>query len=130
MAGKLSHDEAAEVMLAAGLTPLEQYQNSKQPWKCECQICKAVVTPAFSSVQTGQGGCRSCALSAQAAKRKMTDEEASIVMFENGFKPLEPYPGNQKKWRCECTTCGNEVRVLRNTVATNGTGCKIGRAHV
>jgi hypothetical protein len=54
----------------------------------------------------------------------MTTEEASIVMFENGFQPLEEYPGNQTKWRCKCTTCGQEVLVLRNTVATNGTGCK------
>jgi hypothetical protein len=124
MAGKLTHEEASAVMLAAGLTPLEQYQNSKQPWKCECQTCKSIVTPAFSSVQTGQGGCRSCGLREAAAKRKMSDEEASIVMLENGFKPLEPYPGNQKRWRCQCTTCGNEIFVLRNTVATNGTGCK------
>lgn len=124
MAGKLTHEEASAVMFAAGLTPLEQYQNSKQPWKCECQTCKSIVSPAFSSVRSGQGGCRSCGLRAQAAKRKMTDEEASIVMLENGFKPLEPYPGSQKKWRCKCTTCGNEIMVLRNTVATNGTGCK------
>jgi hypothetical protein len=54
----------------------------------------------------------------------MTTEEASIVMLENGFQPLEEYPGNQTKWRCKCTTCGQEVLVLRNTVATNGTGCK------
>jgi hypothetical protein len=124
MASKLTHEKAAAVMLAAGLTPLEQYQNSKQPWMCECQSCKAIVTPAFSSVQSGQGGCRSCAIREQAAKRKMSDQEASIVMLENGFQPLEPYPGSQKKWRCTCTTCGNEVMVLRNTVATNGTGCK------
>jgi hypothetical protein len=45
-------------------------------------------------------------------------------MLENGFQPLEEYPGNQTKWRCKCTTCGQEVLVLRNTVATNGTGCK------
>jgi hypothetical protein len=45
-------------------------------------------------------------------------------MIENGFKPLEPYPGSQQKWRCQCTVCGNEVMVLRNTVAANGTGCK------
>ena len=124
MARKLTHKDAAAVMLKAGLVPLEPYQNSKQPWKCECQSCKAIVAPAFSSVQSGQGGCKECGLREQATKRKMSDQEASTVMLENGFKPLEPYPGSQKKWRCKCTTCGNEVMVLRNTVATNGTGCK------
>ena len=124
MARKLTHEDAAAVMFKAGLVPLEPYQNSKQPWKCECQSCKAIVTPAFSSVQSGQGGCKNCGLREQAAKRKMSDKEASILMTSNGFKPLEPYPGNQRRWRCQCTTCGNEIFVLRNTVATNGTGCK------
>jgi len=124
MAHKLTHEEAEALMLAAGLTPLEQYRNSKYPWKCECQTCKSIVTPAFSSIQSGQGGCKSCALREQAAKRKMDDQEASKVMFENGFEPLEPYPGNQRKWHCKCMNCGNELFVLRNTVATNGTGCK------
>lgn len=124
MPRKLTHEEAVAMMLRAGLKPLELYQNSKHPWKSECQTCKSIVTPAFSSIQSGQGGCKSCGLREQAAKRKMDDQEASRIMFENGFEPLEPYPGNQKKWRCKCTTCGNEVKVLRNTVATNGTGCK------
>jgi hypothetical protein len=124
MARKFTHEEAAAMMLAAGLVPLEQYRNSKQPWQCECQTCKSIVAPAFSSIQSGQGGCRSCAIREQAAKRKMNDQEASIVMLEHGLEPLEAYPGNQKKWRCKCASCGNEVMVLRNTVATNGTGCK------
>jgi len=124
MARKLNHEDAVALMLKFGLKPIEPYQNSKQPWKCECQTCKSIVTPAFSSVQSGQGGCKSCGLREQAATQKMNHQEASKVMFENGFEPLEPYPGNQKKWRCKCMTCGNEIFVLRNTVSTNGTGCK------
>lgn len=124
MARKLTHENAAAVMLKSGLVPLEPYQNSKQPWKCECQSCKAIVTPAFSSVQSGQGGCKHCALAEQAARRKMDDGEASKVMFEHGFEPLEPYPGNQKLWRCRCSTCGHEIRIRRLTVTQNGTGCK------
>ena len=111
-------------MLTAGLTPLEPYENSKQPWKCECQTCNAIVTPAFSSVQSGQGGCKHCALAKQAARQKMDDGEASKVMFEHGFEPLEPYPGNQKLWLCKCSTCANEIRIRRLTVTQNGTGCK------
>ena len=96
MARKLTHEEAVAMMLKSGLRPLELYQNSKHPWKSECQTCKSIVTPAFSSIQSGQGGCKSCGLREQAAKRKMDDQEASRIMFENGFEPLEPYPGNQK----------------------------------
>jgi len=54
----------------------------------------------------------------------MSHEEASKVMFENGFEPLDDYPGGQKKWRVRCMGCGNEIQVLRNKVASSGTGCK------
>ena len=124
MARKLTHEDAAAVMLKAGLKPLEPYQNSRHRWKCECQSCKAIVTPAYISIRSGQGGCTPCALRSQAAKRKMSDSDASKIMFENGFEPLETYPGNQKRWRCKCSNCGNEIFVRRNTVVTNGTGCK------
>ena len=86
--------------------------------------CKSIVAPAFSSVQSGQGGCKPCGHRKTALKRKMDGQEAVKVMLEHGFEPLEPFPGNQKKWHCKCTTCGNEVFIRRNTVATIGTGCK------
>jgi hypothetical protein len=124
MARKLTHAEAVAVMLDAGLKPLEPYKNSKQPWKSECQICKSIVNPAFSSVQSGQGGCKHCARANQVARQRMDVAEASKVMFEHGFEPLEPYPGNQKLWLCKCSTCGNEIRIRRLTVQQNGTGCK------
>ena len=124
MPRKLSSEEASVVMLAAGLLPLTPYENSNKPWKCECLTCNEIVAPTLRSVRSGQGGCKSCGRLKQATKRKLSDQEASIVMIENGFEPLEPYPGSQKKWRCKCTICGNEIMVLRNTVATNGTGCK------
>lgn len=124
MGKKLSHAEASEVMLKAGLKPLENYTNSKSPWVCECMACKSIVMPALSSIQSGQGGCKPCGLRKTALKRKMDGQKAEKVMLEHGFEPLEPYPGNQKKWLCKCTNCGNEVFVRRNTVATSGTGCK------
>jgi hypothetical protein len=35
--------------------------------------------------------------------------EITQMMWDAGWEPLEPYPGNMaKQWRCRCTTCGKE----------------------
>jgi predicted GIY-YIG superfamily endonuclease len=53
-------DEAASVMRAANLEPLEPYPGVKVPWRARCQTCGEEVAPHFSTVQNG-GGCRYCA---------------------------------------------------------------------
>ncbi len=124
MARRIDPLDAERIMREAGLEPLQAYPGAQKRWACKCLTCGASVHPALSSIKSGQGGCRNCAIKAASLMRRMTTEDASQVMLEHGFRPLEDYPGSQKKWHCECLTCGNEIYVLRNTVATNGTGCK------
>lgn len=121
---RIDPDGAASLMRGAGLEPLEPYPGGHERWLCRCMRCGAEVSPSYSSVRAGQGGCKPCGLQASAAKRKMSHEDAARVMLSAGLEPLEPYPGNQKKWLCHCTRCGNNVQVRRNTVASTGTGCR------
>lgn len=62
-AGPLTHDAAAEVMLAAGFEPLEPYPGSGTAWSCRCTECLEVVSPAYSAILRGTGGCMSCRMS-------------------------------------------------------------------
>jgi predicted GIY-YIG superfamily endonuclease len=48
-------------MVSAGLTPLEAYVRADKPWRCTCNKCQKVVTPTYTSIRLGQGGCRYCA---------------------------------------------------------------------
>lgn len=124
MAHRINPVEAEVLMRDAGLEPIEPYPGAHKPWFCICNSCNARVSPTYSSIKNGQSGCRKCSLKKTSQLRRLSHEDASVLMLENGFQPLEKYPGNQTKWRCKCTTCGQEILVLRNTVATNGTGCK------
>jgi hypothetical protein len=47
-------------MINAGLTPLEDYIRADKPWRCTCNKCKKLVTPTYTSIRIGQGGCRYC----------------------------------------------------------------------
>ncbi len=124
MARRIDPLEAEQIMRNAGLEPLEAYPGAQKRWKCLCSSCGAEVKPALSWIKGGQGGCKACGVKAASARRRMSHDEAAQVMFQHGFEPLEQFPGSQKKWRCKCLTCGNEISILRNTVASNGTGCK------
>lgn len=125
MARRLDPIEAVEIMRAAHLEPLVPYPGVHRGWRCQCQKCGNEVEPALSSIKSGQGGCKPCSSRAAANRRRMSDSEAAKVMLDNGFQPLEPYPGNQRKWLCKCLTCGNQVHLRRNAVATSGSGCKL-----
>jgi hypothetical protein len=53
-------EAAAGAMLSAQLEPLEPYPGSLAKWRCRCLKCSKIVTPCYSTVQRGSGGCRWC----------------------------------------------------------------------
>ena len=54
---------AEEVMLRAGLIPLEGYPGALTNWRCRCSRCGRIVAPRYTAVDQGSGGCRFCAAS-------------------------------------------------------------------
>jgi hypothetical protein len=58
---KVDIGDALKLMKASGLKPLEPYKSSTSPWRCVCKKCGREVTPTYSSIREGQGGCRFCA---------------------------------------------------------------------
>ena len=58
---KVDPQDAVKLMKINALKPLEPYTSSTTPWLCICQKCKREVTPTYSAIREGQGGCRFCA---------------------------------------------------------------------
>lgn len=55
--------------------------------------------------------------------RKLTHEDASVVMENAGYSPLEPYTNSGHKWKCLCKSCGREVTPTYDE-ARIGSKCK------
>ncbi len=52
---------ATQFMLDAGYEPLEPYEKSSTPWRCIHTKCGNEVSPTYSTLQQGGGGCKICA---------------------------------------------------------------------
>ena len=112
---RISDEAAIAVMRAAGLEPLEPFANTRLPWRCQCTTCKREVSPSYTKVRAGRG-CAYCSLA------RVDPDEAIATMRTAGLEPLEPYPGADAPWRCQCTTCKHEVSPTRSSVR-GGRGC-------
>lgn len=53
--------EASKVMKKMKLQPLVPYPGAGIPWLCKCLKCGREITPRYSSVNKGIGGCKYCA---------------------------------------------------------------------
>jgi hypothetical protein len=59
---KVDEEDAIALMLSVDLKPLAPYTTALARWKCECLKCHKIVYPKYASIQSGQLGCRYCAV--------------------------------------------------------------------
>ena len=123
MSKKLTDAETVPVMLRAFLRPRVDYIDARAPWECDCLRCGAVVTPTYSRIASGGGGCRACGFVATGKGLRMTDAEARPVMLAADLRPRVPYPGSGRPWECDCLRCGAVVSPNRESVYA-GHGCR------
>ena len=91
-------------MNRAGLKPLEIYNGNIKPWKSKHLKCGRIVYPTLNSIKRGQGPCKYC------AGKAVYPPDAVKLFLSKGLKPVEPYPGDNKKpWRSIHIACGNKV---------------------
>ena len=109
--------KAIELMIESNLKPLEDFPGSAKKWKCECLLCGNIVSPMYTSVQSGEGGCKYC------GGHFIEPETAVQLMKSQGLIPQTPYVRAMEKWHCKCTTCKRDVYTTYNTVKTNKSGC-------
>lgn len=121
---KVHPDDAAKLMLEAGLEPLEPYPGSNVKWKCKHLKCGEVVYPMHSWIVAGSGGCLKCGYVNNREKQIFSDNDARILFLNNGLDPQVPYPGAGKPWKSKCKKCNQIVSPTYNSVK-NGTGCGV-----
>jgi hypothetical protein len=125
MAKKLDPKIASEVMLKAGLKPLEPYVNKKTKWKSQCLKCNSRTSPTLKSILSGQGGCYPCGRVATANKRRLKPEVVTKALAKVNLKQLEPYIDTHTPIRCQCLTCKQIVNPSMSNILSGKSKCKI-----
>ena len=118
MSRKPTFEEAAKIMLAANLQPLEDFKGGDYPWLCKCLKCNREVSPRFKGVRDRGSGCKYCAGNA------VVPSEALNEMIAKGLKPLVEFPGASKPWKAECKTCKSITSPRLADLRMGGSGCK------
>ena len=122
--------EAIQMMITAGVTPLETYPGAKVPWKCRCQSCGKTVTPTYQNVGKGKGGCDPCGNIAKGVTRatpkpgkSLYDLHRSIADEAHGWDPktVRPYSNQKLPWKCK--KCSYEWPATVSARVGMGSGC-------
>jgi hypothetical protein len=124
---RVTAERAAEVMIAAGWRPVEDFPGPKAIWACVCITCGYRGNPQYARTNTHKTGCPVCAQRAVAKARLLEFEPAAVeLMMSVQLQPLEPYPGSHEPWLCRCLLCGASVTSRHGSVASSGSehkGC-------
>lgn len=123
MTKRIDPKVAEEVMLKAGLKPLEPYKSTTTKWKCIHKTCGRIVYPIYASVKRGQGGCYECGRRQSEKTRRTPENKAIAIMLKAGMKPLEPYTNAVTGWKCKCLKCGHVGYPQLNMVNYGQGGC-------
>jgi len=116
MPRRLCGVSAAEIMLAAGVGPVDAYPGVSRPWRCRCLRCGREVSPRLDNVRYGSAACRFC------VRQAVDPVEAVARMRSVGLEPLEAYPGSAFPWLCRCTRCDAHVSPRFRDIRKGG-GC-------
>ncbi len=122
MSRKIDPQVAEELMIAAGLQPLEPYQNAISDWRCRCLNCHQIVISRYNRVQQGSR-CPRCAATNAGMRIRLSEESAIEKLKEYNLEALEPYVKSDVKWKCRCVSCGDIVYPKLKNLQRGDGGC-------
>ena len=121
---KVEPSDAENFMLSNNLKPLEPFRSASSKWNCTCLLCDSAVSPRYSDIRRGQGGCVRCGYVESANKSKLGSEFALETMHRAGVEPLEEYQGYDIPWRSKCMSCKLEVSPRLHSILGGQGACK------
>jgi recombinational DNA repair protein (RecF pathway) len=119
---KIDPQDAKNLMIKFGYTPLVDYPGANKPWKAIHIQCGEEVSPRFTGLQMGRGGCMKCGFKSNKEKQMGDPDKARALFISKGIEPLEPYPGAGRPWKSKCMKCGKVISPHFSRVKS-GTGC-------
>jgi hypothetical protein len=123
MAQKLDPKVAEQVMLKAGLQPLEPYTSANVKWTCKCLICGSIVTPRYATVQNKGAGCKTCRYRKIREHHVLKIEDVIEVAEKRGGKVIsKEYENSDTPMDFECSK-GHQFSNRFSHIKSRGQWC-------
>jgi recombinational DNA repair protein (RecF pathway) len=110
-------DEAREIVINLGFTPVEEYQPQKR-WKVIHEICGTEIELDYRYAKRTGRGCITCS-----GLTPVTQEEVNLLFESRGFKAIGQIVNSRNPIQAIHNVCGREVS-LRYGEVKRGRGCK------
>lgn len=131
-AARLPSSVVIQNMEAKGVVVVGDYVNNREPIRCVCTTCGAVVFPTYSNaMRDGAGLCsEQCKRDKIGASNRLEAQAAAAVALANNLIPLAPYVRSGEPWKVQCGICGHVSNsTTYGTIARLGHVCvRCGRA--
>lgn len=115
-------EEAIQLVMEKGFSPIGPYPGAKGRWKARHIDCGGTLFITLNSVRNPRkklGVCVNCASNAPTS-----EADAINIMKKAGLKPLVKFPGYDKPWKSIHINCGSTVKPRLHSVKAGGSGCK------
>jgi len=86
-ARRIPETEAVELMLKAGVEPLDPYPGSGHKWRCQCKVCGNIVTPRHEGVKREYAACTYCG--AAAGGLGAEDDALIYLVTHSGYQAVK-----------------------------------------
>lgn len=122
-AQRLQEEAACRLMRERGLEPASPFPGVDSPWRSTHMPCGREVSPSYSNIKKGQGGCISCAARSAADLLRLPEAEAVAVFEQAGLHPIEPYVASNRPWSAR-HVCGRVVSPTLSNVRSGRGICR------
>ena len=102
---RLKPEFILEKLAEINLKPLESYVDSHTPIKCQCLICKQIVSPTISNVLSGKSQCKVCSTRKVGISQRKTQDAVDDLLKRASLMRIGKYESINKRFKCKCLVC-------------------------
>lgn len=122
MPKRYTTEEAIQLVMERGFSPIGAYPGAKVRWKAIHLDCGGTLYITLNTVRNPKkkiGICANCSSNAPTS-----EADALKIMKKAGLKALTKFPGYDKPWKSIHTKCGGTVRPRLHSIKAGGNGCR------
>jgi hypothetical protein len=121
---RIKPEVVTKALAKLNLKQLEPYIESHKPLKCQCLICKEIVSPSITNILQGKSNCKVCSDRQKGISQRKTEDVVDKLLKNASLLRIGKYESINKPLKCKCLVCGSKVSPRINDIQRGIGGCR------